>query len=60
MDNILNNLTAVITVLIGFVVIRKITGLFFKLAFGALIIGFLYYVYNGGSLEVVNNFIGGF
>lgn len=51
------NLTAIITVIVGLFVVKKITGFIFKLIFGAVLVGFLYYVYNGGSLDAVNEFI---
>lgn len=57
MDNIMANLTAIITVIAGLFVVKKITGFIFKLIFGAVLVGFLYYVYNGGSLDAVNEFI---
>ena len=57
MDNILTNLTAVIAVVVGLFVVKSITGFVFKLIFGALVVGFIYYVYNGGSMDAVNEFL---
>lgn len=59
MENIFANLTAFIAVIIGIIAVKNITGFLLKLLFSAIVIVFIYYVYNGGSLEFVNNFISG-
>ena len=55
MDNIIANITTIIAVVVGLFVIKKITGLIFKLIFGAVVVGFIYYVYNGGDVEPINS-----
>ena len=58
MDNIMANITTVLTVVFGLFAIKRITGFIFKLLFIAVLGGFIYYVYTGGDLEVIKSFLG--
>lgn len=48
-----NELSTVFTVIIGLIIFKKITGLIFKIIFLIILIGFAFYVYNGGVMDLL-------
>lgn len=48
-----NELSTVFTIIIGLIIFKKITGLIFKIIFLIILIGFAFYVYNGGFMDLL-------
>jgi hypothetical protein len=48
-----NELSTVLTVIVGLIIFKKITGLIFKIIFLIILIGIAFYVYNGGMMDLL-------
>lgn len=52
-DGIMDTIITILAIVIGFTILSKMTGFILKLVSIAILLAFLYYMYNGGSLDSI-------